>query len=151
MKKKEVIAKLKEYGVLESDIAEMSWPEMRSTLKELESDNVVKVEPIEEPETVSEYFEQPEEEPVIEEPVIVEESAVIPIDSRYIVAEKRCLDLLNDGFQLVIKCEKRNLKVESVADLGKKDIVNYMDRYGCYQILASKPVQNGYKQEIFNV
>lgn len=146
MKKKEVIAKLKEYGVLESDITEMSWPEMRSTLKELESDNVVKVEPIEEPETVSEYFEQPEEEPVM-----VEESAIIPVNSRYVVAEKRCLDLLNDGFQLVIKCEKRNLKVESVADLGKKDIVNYMDRYGCYQILASKPVQNGYKQEIFNV
>lgn len=146
MKKKEVIAKLKEYGVLESDIAEMSWPEMRSTLKELESDNVVKVEPIEEPETVSEYFEQPEEEPVI-----VEESAVIPVNSRYVVAEKRCLDLLNDGFQLVIKCEKRNLKVENIADLLKKDIVNYMDRYGCYQILASKPVQNGYKQEIFNV
>ena len=146
MKKKEVIAKLKEYGVLESDIAEMSWPEMRSTLKELESDNVVKVEPIEEPENVSEYFEQPEEEPAI-----VEESAIIPVNSRYVVAEKRCLDLLNDGFQLVIKCEKRNLKVENVADLGKKDIVNYMDRYGCYQILASKPVQNGYKQEIFNV
>ena len=119
---------------------------MRSTLKELESDNVVKVEPIEEPETVSEYFEQPEEEPEI-----VEESAIIPVNSRYVVAEKRCLDLLNDGFQLVIKCEKRNLKVENIADLLKKDIVNYMDRYGCYQVLASKPVQNGYKQEIFNV